>query len=313
MIIKNAVSQYAEYRRNIGEKFISGLKVLENFMRFTGEDLDISELSKNNVVEYLYKCKSITRSWFIKYDILNGFFQWLIIRDSLKENLLPIDKPKRPQKLLPYIYSKDELKRLFNAPYLLPDKSKRFIDPYVLKTMLVIMYTLGLRCNEVLTLQIKDINLDNSIATIRSSKFYKTRIVTFNAQINKLLSDYLAWRAASGYDMSVESPLFVSIKSAPINHNTFQGKFRRLRAIANIERNDSERFHPRMHDLRHTFATHRLIEWYRQGEDVQSLLHVLSTYMGHTSIEHTSIYLTMTPELLQVASELFENYTQDTK
>ena len=65
---------------------------------------------------------------------------------------------------------------------------------------------------------------------------------------------------------------------------------------------------PRLHDLRHTFAVHRLEEWYRGGEDVTSKLGVLSTYLGHVSIASTQRYLTMTTEILDQASQRFRGY-----
>jgi site-specific recombinase XerD len=65
-----------------------------------------------------------------------------------------------------------------------------------------------------------------------------------------------------------------------------------------------------MHDLRHTFAVHRLTSWYRQGADVQKLLPQLSVYLGHVHIRATQVYLTMTPELLQQASNRFEQYIE---
>jgi integrase/recombinase XerD len=65
---------------------------------------------------------------------------------------------------------------------------------------------------------------------------------------------------------------------------------------------------PRLHDLRATFAVHRLIAWYREGADVQARLPLLATYLGHVSVAATSIYLTMTAELLVEASVRFERY-----
>ena len=65
---------------------------------------------------------------------------------------------------------------------------------------------------------------------------------------------------------------------------------------------------PRLHDLRHSFAVHRLTSWYRQGADVQRLLPVLSTYLGHADLEGTKVYLSMTPELLEQASLRFAHY-----
>ncbi|MFZ0277587.1 MAG: hypothetical protein WAL60_11815, partial [Candidatus Sulfotelmatobacter sp.] len=58
----------------------------------------------------------------------------------------------------------------------------------------------------------------------------------------------------------------------------------------------------------HTFAVHRLTEWYRQNADVQRLLPALSTYLGHVDLSATQRYLTMTPELLQQANRRFEQY-----
>ena len=65
---------------------------------------------------------------------------------------------------------------------------------------------------------------------------------------------------------------------------------------------------PRLHDLRHTFAVHRLTAWYQQGADVQRLLPQLSVYMGHACLSSTQFYLTMTPDLLQQAGSRFEHY-----
>ena len=67
---------------------------------------------------------------------------------------------------------------------------------------------------------------------------------------------------------------------------------------------------PRLHDLRHSFAVHSLTAWYRQGADVQRLLPVLSTYLGHADLEGTKVYLSMTPELLQQASLRFARYAR---
>ncbi len=61
-----------------------------------------------------------------------------------------------------------------------------------------------------------------------------------------------------------------------------------------------------MHDLRHTAAVRRLTLWYRQGRDVQALLPVLATYLGHATIHGTAVYLSITAELLSEASHRFE-------
>ena len=63
--------------------------------------------------------------------------------------------------------------------------------------------------------------------------------------------------------------------------STFLAAFRRIRKKAGVKRIDNVRYQPRLHDLRHTFAVHRLTAWYKEGADVQRLLPVLSVYLGH--------------------------------
>jgi integrase/recombinase XerD len=81
-----------------------------------------------------------------------------------------------------------------------------------------------------------------------------------------------------------------------------------VREYAGVSRDDGARYQPRLHDLRHSFAVHRLTSWYQQGADVQKLLPQLATYLGHTNIAATQVYLTITPQLLHEASVRFEQY-----
>jgi integrase len=90
--------------------------------------------------------------------------------------------------------------------------------------------------------------------------------------------------------------------------STVQEAFDALRRIAGVHGMAGGRQTPRLHDLRHSFAVHSLTAWYRQGADVQRLLPVLSTYLGHSDLEGTKVYLSMTPELLQQASLRFAHY-----
>ena len=97
-----------------------------------------------------------------------------------------------------------------------------------------------------------------------------------------------------------------------ITLNKLEKVFARLRQHAGIQSPPGARWQPRLHDLRHAFAVHRLIAWYREGEDVQACLPLLSTYLGHVNVSGTQAYLSMTPELLAEASKCFERYAAAT-
>jgi integrase len=62
---------------------------------------------------------------------------------------------------------------------------------------------------------------------------------------------------------------------------------------------------PRIHDMRHTMAGHRMRDWYKSGINPQSRLPYLATYLGHKDIRSTLVYLNITPELLHEAGERF--------
>jgi integrase len=97
------------------------------------------------------------------------------------------------------------------------------------------------------------------------------------------------------------------VTGGPVKKKTLEANFRIACDRAGIRRTDTSE-QPRIHDLRHTFAVHRLTIWYQRSADVQRLLHHLSVYLGHVELKHTQVYLNMTPELLHEASHRFERY-----
>jgi integrase len=109
------------------------------------------------------------------------------------------------------------------------------------------------------------------------------------------------------------SPFFATRAGKSIPLGRLEAAFVRLREQAGVRRPANERWQPRLHDLRATFAVHRLIAWYRDGADVQARLPFLATYLGHVNLSGTQSYLTMTPELLAEASLRFERYASPQK
>ncbi len=123
----------------------------------------------------------------------------------------------------------------------------------------------------------------------------------------RVLAEYAGCRHSSS--RNTDAPFFLGRNSKRIPIHKFERAFKQIRLHAGLQREGGSRRQPRLHDLRHTSAVHRLIAWYREGKDVQKLLPGLSVYMGHTHLAATQAYLTITPDLLQEASLRFERYT----
>jgi integrase len=162
-----------------------------------------------------------------------------------------------------------------------------------------------MRVGEALRLCLADVDLDYGVITIRRTKFYKSRLVPLGSDVVQLLRKYLA---TPGRWNQHYQPLFQSRQHKRLGHSTIDATFRRLCILAGVHRSDASSRQPRLHDLRHTFAVHRLTEWYRTGANVQLLLPALSTYLGHADLHSTQCYLTMTPELLTEANRRFQDY-----
>ncbi len=309
MNITDLVTQYVAFRRTMGERCKTGEDILRSFCRAVGARKPVTQIRVKAVATFFAGTGPITATWHVKYSVLKGFFWFAISRGHLDKAPLPTDLPKRPPTVIPYIYSREELRRLLKAiPAFLYFRFS--LEPSALRAILLLLYGAGLRRCEVLNLLVTDVDLPNRLLTIREGKFFKSRLVPIGYHLTKVLSDYARWRAATHPSARDGGLFFVSRQGTAIRPRILDATFQRLREHVGVRRTDGSRHQPRLHDLRHSFAVHRLTEWYRQKADVQRLVHHLSVYLGHARLAHTQVYLTMTPELLQQAGMFFERYVR---
>jgi site-specific recombinase XerD len=307
MTINDLVAHYVAFRRTLGEQYIVTERTLRSFCRAIGPRLPITRIRLPTVAAYLAGTGPITRSWHFKYAALKGLFRFAVSRGLLKTPPLPTEVPKCPPTLVPYIYSCAEIRRLLDAIPSFRHPCIR-VEPPTLRAMLLLLYGAGLRRGEALRLSITDVDLTNSLLTIRHTKFFKSRLVPISADLTEVLRDYTRWRVVAHPAAGATSTFFLDKRGEAVHRCALNSAFTRLRKRAGVQRSDGGRFQPRLHDLRHAFAVHRLTAWYRQGADVQRLVYHLSVYLGHDCLAHTQVYLTMTPELLHQASARFERY-----
>lgn len=309
MTLQHIVEEYATFRRTLGEKFGVNGQVLKAFCKAMGEDTALQDVAPERVSAFLRGTGPLTASWHVKHNALLGFYRYAISRGFVAHSPLPVVIPKRPPAFQPYIYSQTELRHLMDATSSY-QRNRGSLEPLTVKTLLLLMYGAALRASEILSLTNADVDLPNAILTVRNSKFFKSRLVPLGPMATQTLTEYANGRTSCGYSHEAESPFFVGRKGKQIPLNTLEGAFQQLRQHAGLHREGGARCQPRLHDLRHTSAVHRLTAWYREGKDVQLLLPQLSVYMGHAHLAATQVYLTMTPELLHEASLRFELYAK---
>ena len=306
MNTKQLIEQYVVYRRSLGEKFETNARILRAFGRFVGESKEPKHVSPKSIKKFVDGKGPITNSRRIRYDAVRGLYRYAISRGFVPSDPTPPEVPKWGPSLVPYIYTRDEIQRLLQASDTCPPRT--LSEPVTTRTILLLLYGTGLRIREAIALDESDVDLDECVITVHKTKFYKSRLVPFSQQLHDVMARYAKCRlpVATGDN---DRPFFVSRTGARLNQHTFTHLFRRLCNRAGIRRNDA-RYQPRLHDLRHTFAVHRLTTWYQTGADVQRLLPKLSVYLGHVNLAGTQVYLSMTPELLAAASQRFEQYAK---
>jgi len=155
-----------------------------------------------------------------------------------------------------------------------------------------------------------DVNVQDRVLSVRNTQFFKSRLVPVGGSLAAALARYAPQRPPLCPLEKHPSNFFTTRTRMAVRLGLLEAGFVRLRKRAGIRRLPAERWQPRLHDLRATFAVHRLVAWYREGVNLQTRLPLLATYLGHVNLSGTQAYLTMTPELLVEASRRFERYAQ---
>ena len=307
MKIRDAIGQYIAWRQAHGTQFKSGAVLLYCFLKGIDTEISCDAVTEAQVRAFLRGKGTLTRYRANKYAALAGFYRYAISRGYASCSPLPDNEPKKPPVAPPYIYTHDEVRRLFDAIDV--ERSRAIqLDAPTFRTLLLLLYGAGLRRTEALQLTLADVELSGAVLTVNNSKFYRSRLVPVGAQLAAAIEAYAALRARRPLPQGSASSFLANRDGTPLAKRTVNGAFVRLLRVAGIDGADSKRQSPCLHSLRHTFATNRLTAWYRQGADVQRLLPVLSTYLGHNDLTGTQVYLSMTPELLLQASLRFERY-----
>jgi len=305
MKLRDAIESCIAFKRSLGMRFDCQAETLRSFCRAVG-DVELAHIRPAAVLTFI-GCQRATGASRSYYKCLRSFYRYALERSFTKTSPLPKYPPRFPPPHPPYIYSTAELKRLLRAADALSVRVST-LHPLTYRTLLLLLYGSAIRIGEALALTLRDVDLTEGILIVREAKFFKTRQVPLGPRLTCVLARYARHRRCLPLPCGEASSFFATCTGhAPI-YGHVRIVFKRLRQCADIRCKGGPRRQPRLHDIRHTSATHRLIAWYRQGKDVQRLLPHLATYLGHKDIESTQRYLSLTPQLLRHASRRFAQY-----
>ena len=153
-----------------------------------------------------------------------------------------------------------------------------------------------------LAVTVGDVDLANGVVQVLDTKFGKSRLVFLHPTTTTVLGHYLQVRHDwVGGTVRACPAFFVNSRRAALDPDRLGVTFKQVVAAAGITIRPGHR-PPRLHDLRHTYTVTTMLDWYRDGHDVQGRLPLLSTWLGHVDPASTYWYLHAVPELLALAA-----------
>ena len=301
--LHDALIQYVTVRRALGTRLAEPAVTLGHFVAFLERE-GSARITTALALQWAMAPQGVQRAtWARRLSMVRRFATWLNALDPQTE--VPSQRllPGRRRRRRPHIYTDAEIDHLMAEAA--RRRSSTGLRPLAYRTLIGLLAATGLRPGEALALDRADVDLANGILSIRQTKCGKSRFVPIDPTTREALQHYTAQRDT--LCARPRSPAFLlSEQGRRIPGGTARRLFARIScAIGLRPATGCQRMGrgPRLQDFRHTFATRRLVEWYRAGLDVERELPKLATYLGHVEVGLTSWYIEAVPELLTLATE----------
>ena len=283
-----------EQKHALGYKYEAQVKLLKKFDAFclkcfpdektvTKAMLDIWAIKKPHEHPGTLRHRVTVVSHLARYMAALGYNAYIYPTNEL---------PKEPI-YIPYIYSEDELRRLFLQIDCCHYSSKVPDRHLIMPVLFRILYCCGLRLGEVLRLKVSDVDLASGVLLVRDSKNRNDRYVPMSQELTAMCRDYAAevHGKFTGHQYFFPAPDGGMIPEINIYTN-----FRRFLRKAGISHGGKGKG-PRIYDFRHTFAVHSLKQLVLANKDLAVYHQVLKTYMGHSFFKYTAYYLRLTKDM----------------
>ena len=299
--LQQALNDYLAIRRSLGFQLRGPACSLRNFVAFLQAER-ASYITTDLALRWAtLPAKAEPSTWTWRLGMVRRFAAWYSTIDPRTE-IPPEGILSHPYyRKTPHIYSDEEIQRIVRGAAKLA--SPKGLRGKTLATYYGLLAVTGMRVSEAEGLDRRDVDLVDGILTIRRTKFGKSRHVPIHRSTIQALQEYADTR-----DHIVPTPrtpaFFISERGSRITRFNARQVFAKLSQQIGLRTPaKSHGRGPRLHDMRHRFAAHTLIHWYRTGLDVERELPKLATYLGHVQVYQTYWYLEAVPELLQLATD----------
>lgn len=259
-------------------------------------NVSLESVTAREILRFLDGPKTSPGTWMAKYRLLRSFFDFWLARGEIETLPMPVKRIERHRSFVPYIYTHSEIRNLLNAVNGCQQAVRCSIAPITLRTVLIFIYGTGTLVGEALRLLIEDVDIKKRSVTIRRNRYNRSRTIPIGSDLTKVLEEYLVSRRRQD---TTDQHFFLNKGGEALSTPILERTFERLRRISGTRRHDDVSYQPRMYDLRHTFAVHRIAGWIKHGANLNRMVPALSVYMGLAGLRTTEKYLSLTPERFQ--------------
>ena len=307
--VSDQVEAYIAYKQGLGVTMRSEASVMRQLGRFAASVGHDGPIDVGLAVAWARSGRFHAEGYEIKrYEMARRIHEYNCALSGIPPSIPPGLLGKVSNRVTPYIYTDEEVSLLMRgAAGLYSQRDHTRAPAYA--TLIGILRATGMRPCEAVALEDGDFDAAAGTMTIRRGKNARERIVPLDRTVVDAVCAYRDQRERLRTGRSC-ARLLVTAGDQPVTVGGFEDSFQEIRCIL-LERGEVwSRRPPRPYDLRHTFAVRTILGWHEAGEDVNALLPVLATYLGHKSVVETYWYLTGTPELMEVASAAFDSFAE---
>lgn len=301
-LLREQLADYLALRRALGYRLARPEKLVNQFLDHLDRNGETTITVANALDWARLPANGSSNWWAYRLAAVRGFATYLHGIDASHEVPAPDLLPHRPLRACPYLYSETEVAALIATTRSLRTPLRRA----TFATLIGLLTVTGMRVGEAIALDRGDVDLTAGLLLVRWGKFGKTRELVLHPSTVEALRGYEQLRRR--YAPPTGSPaFFVSTAGTRLIYCNVHNAFHRLVRLAGLTPRSSS-CRPRVHDLRHTFAVRSMLDAYAAGEDGQSRLTLLSTWLGHVHPGSTYWYLSASPELMAVAGARLDSY-----
>ena len=306
--LASQITRFLRLKRARGCRYLEEERMLHDLDRFLALHLPKPDPLISDEVNRGYLARRGNESETTRehrLSLLREFCKFLALEDP-RTSIPPtryLGIRRRP--FVPRVLTLEEGRRFLQVCTHLPNGWCSPLSGMVHGTALMLLYLSGLRLGEALSLNVQDVDLSTGVLTLRRAKFGKSRLVPMADDLTDRMRQC---RAFVEEHLGRHDPTFCFFpgpKGQRCTEGALRDSFRRALALADILYLGPGKG-PRLHDLRHSFAVHRMILWYRQGADLSARLPLLATYLGHVGLSSSQRYLRVTEDLVGEVTRRYE-------